>query len=346
MLRRVTTASDPTETPAASSTAACLNCGAALHGAFCCGCGQKASVGRLGTKELAHEVATSAFDLDAALPRTIVDLTLRPGQAVRAWVAGQRKRYVGPAQYFASALALLLLVFAVRHVKASDMGAMRAGTGVHEVNEAVKASLDLVDRHFQFLVMASVPFFSLGAGIVFRRRDVTVPERLVLFAYLVAHGSLLGSVIRLAIGAGSPVSNSIIAVAGLAYYAWGTRGFYGAGWLRSVAAVVVGYTAFIFTFTFSLGLVIFIAVTLSRPGPAAQIAPPAASSDNPGRGGIAAASSWSIVLRDGTNAPVVTWDNGPDDFSEGRVRAGIEVVPIERSREQLTAIQRARGGSD
>ena len=66
---------------------------------------------RLETRELLKSLVHALLDVESALPRTVKDMTLRPGPAVRDYVAGMRRRYVGPAQYFVTALAVLFLVF-------------------------------------------------------------------------------------------------------------------------------------------------------------------------------------------------------------------------------------------
>ena len=74
----------------------CPNCDATLSGEWCHDCGQRQRHRRLDVKDLAADAFDSIVDVDGAIWRTLVDLTLRPGRAIGDFVEGKRRRYINP----------------------------------------------------------------------------------------------------------------------------------------------------------------------------------------------------------------------------------------------------------
>jgi hypothetical protein len=88
---------------------ACLNCGTALVGDFCHGCGQKGHVHRsLGA--FGHDLLHGVFHFEGKVWRTLPMLAWRPGDLTRRYIDGQRATFVGPLPLF---LFCVFLMFAV-----------------------------------------------------------------------------------------------------------------------------------------------------------------------------------------------------------------------------------------
>ncbi len=93
-----------------SSTERCGSCGATLTGEFCARCGSP-QPGRLSFRRIFRDITRHITELDIRIIKTIVDLTLRPGEACRSYVDGNRQRYTNPLIYaFIVATVHLLLV--------------------------------------------------------------------------------------------------------------------------------------------------------------------------------------------------------------------------------------------
>jgi Protein of unknown function (DUF3667) len=88
---------------------ACLNCGAALDGAFCRACGQPAHVHR-SLLHFVEELLHGVFHFDAKGWRTLPLLVGRPGLLTRRYVDGQRVRYVSPLALFLFTIFLMFFV--------------------------------------------------------------------------------------------------------------------------------------------------------------------------------------------------------------------------------------------
>jgi len=87
---------------------ACLNCGAALTGAFCAQCGQAAHVHRT-LAAFFHDLLHGVFHFEGRVWHTLPMLALRPGQLTRRYIDGQRARFVSPLALF---LFCVFLMFA------------------------------------------------------------------------------------------------------------------------------------------------------------------------------------------------------------------------------------------
>jgi len=87
----------------------CLNCGAPLAGDFCHDCGQSAQSLRRPFWALLGESLETLFSLDSRAARTLPALIFRPGRVTRAYLDGQRARFIPPFRLY----VLASLVFFV-----------------------------------------------------------------------------------------------------------------------------------------------------------------------------------------------------------------------------------------
>jgi hypothetical protein len=65
---------------AGSTSAVCLNCGAALSGAYCARCGQKSTQPDLTLGGFLHETTHELTHWDGKIPATLKTLLLKPGR--------------------------------------------------------------------------------------------------------------------------------------------------------------------------------------------------------------------------------------------------------------------------
>ena len=90
---------------------ACLNCGAALTGAFCAACGQAAHIHR-SFVSLGHDILHGVFHFDTKLWRTLPELVLRPGRLTRRYIDGERAKFISPMALYLLSVFLMYAVFA------------------------------------------------------------------------------------------------------------------------------------------------------------------------------------------------------------------------------------------
>jgi hypothetical protein len=92
--------------------AACPNCGAALVGDYCHGCGEKRPEARdLSVRHFLRETAAELTSLDSKLYHTLRSLLFRPGLLTLEWVAGRRGRYLKPLNLVLALFALQIFVY-------------------------------------------------------------------------------------------------------------------------------------------------------------------------------------------------------------------------------------------
>lgn len=92
------------------SDALCANCGALAPGAYCPECGQNTRERVPTFVQFMREATGRYLTFEGKLWKTLFPLLCRPGFLTRAYFAGQRRRYIGPARLF---LVSSLLLFAV-----------------------------------------------------------------------------------------------------------------------------------------------------------------------------------------------------------------------------------------
>lgn len=90
----------------------CLNCGAMLGGQYCGNCGQRAASRLISIWELLKDAFGDLLELDSRLWRTLIPLTIRPGQLTRDYLRGRRARYMPPFRmYLVLSIVFFLVAF-------------------------------------------------------------------------------------------------------------------------------------------------------------------------------------------------------------------------------------------
>lgn len=185
-------------TAPAAGYGVCTNCGLARRGEYCAHCGQRAVRGRLTVPAIAHQVANDVLNLDRGILFTALELTRRPGDAIRDYVQGRRVRYVGPVKYFVLTVALTTFAttqLGVLDVLASDL--------FHEDGPSAAATARqasaFMSQWMTLLMAVGVPFTAVVTRRLFRRADCTYAEHLALNLYSYGHQSL-GLIVALVLG--------------------------------------------------------------------------------------------------------------------------------------------------
>jgi hypothetical protein len=202
--------------------AVCPNCQTARVGTFCHACGQRLDRGRFTMRTLAREAADRLFDADFRLWRTLGGLTVRPGHVVRAYLDGQRRRYLNPFTYTAIGAAINLLIFSLAGLEevyrqflvertdsmATDLFTPVQAAAYYDAMMAVTKQLALVN----FLLV--VPFTVLVRLTVARGR-LNLAETAIFALYIFAHVLYLGLPTYLLMVAGASMMTTLMATLAL-----------------------------------------------------------------------------------------------------------------------------------
>ncbi len=135
-----------------ASRAACLNCGVALIGAHCHGCGQKATVHRT-LRSYGHDLLHGVFHFEGKVWNTLPMLAFRPGELTRRYIHGERAKFVSPLALFLFGVFLMFAVVGglAGEMKAPDMQPIRIdlrGKSLGQLDKALKGetgSKDAID---------------------------------------------------------------------------------------------------------------------------------------------------------------------------------------------------------
>jgi hypothetical protein len=178
------------------------NCEAPPPRRGCAPCGQRATRGRLPLRGLWGEFAQQFLALDRGLWFTVVQLTIRPGDVIRRYLAGQRRRFVGPVSYLFFATALLLVVTQlllgdrdVERYRASvsymtEPGRREALMSPRQADAYARLMYELSQYMTAMTVAMAVPF-SVALWRVFRRAGINLAESAVFALYAFGHACVL-----------------------------------------------------------------------------------------------------------------------------------------------------------
>ena len=171
----------------------CAHCGLPVETPFCSSCGQRKDVASISWSSLLHELGTHWLGLDNQFARTFLGLTLRPGKVVRAYLAGDRIRYLGPVGYYIIITAVVLLLLSFLNISMEDflvsnnqsLGVGTAQTG--RVAELQARILHYMAGAFRFVAILMLPFLALSLKWLYRSKGFNFLEFCTLVLYAVAH---------------------------------------------------------------------------------------------------------------------------------------------------------------
>jgi len=139
MKRGFVSAAEAPSTAAVSGTSehVCANCGADAPARYCPQCGQDTRE-RLPTfVQFMREATGRYLAFDGKLAKTLVPLLFRPGFLTRAYLAGKRRRFIGPARLF---LVSSLVLFAVLRFAAESMDVLDLEAIQNEIDAPAKSA--------------------------------------------------------------------------------------------------------------------------------------------------------------------------------------------------------------
>jgi Protein of unknown function (DUF3667) len=166
----------------------------------------------------------------------------RPGSVAREYVEGKRRRHYGP---FAT-LAVLVGVTA--------LAVNLSGFQILSQDGLPSAPTDLLQRHFNLLLLVQLPLLGGACAVLFRGARLTLSEHMVLAAYaLSVRAVFLALVAPLAylMSTSGPRLGQVYAfwAAWYVYFGWAASQFYAGpriqSWIRGAVAAAIAHVAII-----------------------------------------------------------------------------------------------------
>ncbi len=161
------------------NTITCLNCGSRVTNNYCTQCGQKAEVERFTPTYLWQEL-TNSLDVDKGVFRSLWLLMVQPGQVIRKYILGERKKLTDPLKLFLLVGAIAtFLTFRFNFFTELTEPAM----GIEL--PSWKAYYHYSSKYFTFFNFTAIPLFALFSWLLFFKSRFNLIENFVMNCYIV-----------------------------------------------------------------------------------------------------------------------------------------------------------------
>lgn len=155
----------------------CLNCANNYDSAFCNVCGQNSATRRFGTKEWRQKLLHKTPNASSGFLLTLITLLIRPGDAIREYLQGQRKLLLSPFSYM---LILCGLYIVVSQFFEPVVKLPKSFTTLQE-------SLQFIEANYtKLIVIAMIIPMTVGTYLAYFKSGFNLTEHCVLNAYLMA----------------------------------------------------------------------------------------------------------------------------------------------------------------
>lgn len=169
----------------------CINCGVVVSSKYCPDCGQSLPPRKIKFLNLYHDFQSRIYGFDGMFPRTLRDLTIRPGIAAAEYIKGNRVKYNGPVGYFFLMITVFLLLLSLLEVsfydlivKASQITPIKENSGIEKF---VKMLSDWITDNMKIFSFFVIPFTMLASRISFRKSGLNLLEHSVMVFYIQGH---------------------------------------------------------------------------------------------------------------------------------------------------------------
>ncbi|TDP02905.1 DUF3667 domain-containing protein [Flavobacterium sp. 245] len=150
----------------------CKNCHQHYSGHYCNNCGQPADTHKINAHFLWHDIQHGLLHFDAGIPYTLKQLLTRPGHSIRDFIEGKRVKHFKPLSLVAVLGALYSFLYHYFHIdlfpKTGD-----PELDLHDFGEWIAT-------HFAWTTIATIPIYTVGTYIVFRKQGYNFFELFVL----------------------------------------------------------------------------------------------------------------------------------------------------------------------
>lgn len=158
----------------------CKNCDNTFEGNFCNNCGQTAHTHAINMHYLWHDIQHGIFHVDSGIFYTIKELFLRPGITVRNFIEGKRVAYFKPIAMIFLLATIYGLLYHYFHIEMPSP----EGQNNEKSKELMTAVNDWVGSHYALSTLISIPFYTLGSYLAFKKSGYNFIEHGILNLYL------------------------------------------------------------------------------------------------------------------------------------------------------------------
>ncbi len=165
------------------ATINCKNCETNFQGNFCPNCGQSAKIHAINAATFLHDIPHDILHIDKGFPYTFVQMLLRPGLTLKAYLEGKRIKHFRPFAYVVimSAISSFLI-----HWNRELITHIYKERGV-----AIVFREGFFVKYQSAFIFLMIPLVSVFTWLVFRKKTYHFWEHVLINTYMAAQLNLL-----------------------------------------------------------------------------------------------------------------------------------------------------------
>ncbi|MES2748709.1 MAG: DUF3667 domain-containing protein [Bacteroidota bacterium] len=156
----------------------CKNCNHTFTGHYCNNCGQPADTNKLDTHFLLHDIQHGLFHLDRGIFFSGKELFTRPGHSIREFIEGKRINHFKPISLIVILATIYGILYHTFHINLI--------TNSPDSNVDLAAFNEWTATHFAWITLATIPLYTIGTYICFRKQGYNLIEFLILNTFKAA----------------------------------------------------------------------------------------------------------------------------------------------------------------
>lgn len=239
-------------------TTTCKNCNQQFKGHFCNNCGQTAETHKMNFHFLLHDMQHGLFHFDSGILYTAKQLFTRPGNAIRDFIIGKRVRHFKPISLVILLATVYGFLYHIFQIRMTDLLQVTSSSenliNIGKINDWIK-------NHYAWVSLLTLPFYTFGTFIAFKKQGYNFVEHFVLNAFLAGQRLIfhIATFPFIYIFNGTPtikIITGLISIIDFMLILWGYSQFFNKlSKLKSFLLTILSYLIFVLTIIIVVGLV-------------------------------------------------------------------------------------------
>lgn len=161
----------------------CINCGQEVNTQYCTNCGQKHPPKKITLTSLWSDFFARIYGFDGMFPRTLKDLTLKPGFVTLEYIRGNRVKYYGPVGYFFLMVTLYFLIMPLLGFNLDEL--VNSANGIQikpgsNQERFVKNYVGFISANIRLFLFFLIVTISFASYLVFKKSKLNLLESSLL----------------------------------------------------------------------------------------------------------------------------------------------------------------------
>jgi len=172
----------------------CKNCGNQVSRNYCSQCGQSSRISRINLPNFLEELSVSIFQINRGFFFTIKELTIRPGNTIREFLAGKRRSHIRPITFLISLSTLYFLAGVITDQQTwldNFLSGFLEGMAESRENFAASSILNWFANNYAYANLLLLPIFSLASYLAFNKYQLNYLEHIVINSYLAGQQAII-----------------------------------------------------------------------------------------------------------------------------------------------------------